>query len=593
LGSVPPSNPGRRITAPVDPNWQQIDDTLNFQVPYAWTLQPTLRLEVEVNPDHSVAENNFNNNKLDTLLPFLPCGEVSVAYLPIHYTPPGGFSPADPSANINVGQEFMRKIYPVSQRGLKYFMYPDFELTLESNININGAEEFTATLLKNLLSTGPVRAGHIYGWLPEHAYSHGGSSENPGVAAFGNDTKTPDAWRVIFAHEIGHNLDLDQAESSLTTAGRHWFDVFERVIKPGAPVLGGKDLLDFMVGNEEANVWISPQNYEKLVKKICSGGTGSVTAPTQPLAVVDSLLVTGVINNTTPAASSLEPLYHFTTVPTYILPLGSQACVNLKDTAGTLLSQYCFDPGFTDESGTPAEAMPFGMVVPYPAGLNRVELVKAGAILATQIASSNPPSVSVTFPNAAGLTLSGPQDITWTGTDADGGTLTYNILYSRDNGATWVGIRNGITGNTDNLDFSGLPGTTGASGLIKVMVSDGFYSAEDLSDNPFTVENKPPEAAIISPPSGAVFTTGPQVVLEGAGMDLEDGSLGDSALNWVSSLDGALGASQLLEVTLSPGVHTITLTATDSDGLTNSASIQITIVQPAPIQYIFLPLIKK
>jgi hypothetical protein len=202
--------------------------------------------------------------------------------------------------------------------------------------------------------------------------------------------------------------------------------------------------------------------------------------------------------------------------------------------------------------------------------------------------------VTVAFPNAAGLTLSGNQNITWTGTDADGGTLTYNILYSRDNGVSWMGVDSYITGNSYTLNFSGLPGTTGASGKIKVMVSDGFNSAEDISDNPFTVGNKPPGAAIISPPSGAEFTIGPVVVLEGAGMDLEDRSLGDSALSWVSNIDGALGASQLLEVNLSPGVHTITLTATDSGGLTSTASIQITVVQPTtPFKYLFLPMIKR
>jgi hypothetical protein len=112
-------------------------------------------------------------------------------------------------------------------------------------------------------------------------------------------------------------------------------------------------------------------------------------------------------------------------------------------------------------------------------------------------------------------------------------------------------------------------------------------------DDSFTVGNKPPVAAIISPPSGAAFTTGPKVVLEGAGSDLENGSLGDSALSWVSSIDGALGAGQLLEVSLSPGVHTITLTATDSDGLSGVASIQITVVQATTIKQIFLPLIEK
>jgi len=282
-------------------------------------------------------------------------------------------------------------------------------------------------------------------------------------------------------------------------------------------------------------------------------------------------------------------------VPTYILPEGAQYCLNLKNSANGLLSQYCFNQDFSGDSDIPAAAAPFSMVVPDPAGLHHVELVKGASILGTRVASSNPPSVTVASPNAAGLTLSGPQNITWSGTDTDGGTLTYNILYSRDNGATWMGIANGIIGSSYNIDFSGLPGTAGASGKIKVMVSDGFTSAEDSSDNPFSIGNKPPEAAVISPPSGVEFTTGPKIVLLGAGMDLEDGSMGDSALNWASNIDGALGTGQLLEVSLKPGVHTITLTAADSNGLTSMASIQITVVETPTITIIqlYLPLIKR
>jgi len=76
-------------------------------------------------------------------------------------------------------------------------------------------------------------------------------------------------------------------------------------------------------------------------------------------------------------------------------------------------------------------------------------------------------------------------------------------------------------------------------------------------------------------------------------MDFEDGPLGDSALSWVSSQDGVLGNGQILEVTLSPGVHTITLTATDSEGLQDTDSIQVTVVQGTTEHYLFLPLIIK
>lgn len=215
--------------------------------------------------------------------------------------------------------------------------------------------------------------------------------------------------------------------------------------------------------------------------------------------------------------------------------------------------------------------MPFGMVVPYPAALNRVEITKGTTVLSSRLASTNPPTVTMTFPNAAGLTLSGMQTISWTGTDPDGDTLTYSLLYSRDNGATWIGVASGITGTSYQLDFLSIGG--GTSARLKVLVSDGFRSAEDVCDNPFAVINKPPSAAILSPPTGMSFPSNTKLTLQGMGSDLEDGSLGDSALNWSSDRAGALGSGQILEVNLSPGTHTITPTAVDSGGLTAVATL--------------------
>jgi len=107
------------------------------------------------------------------------------------------------------------------------------------------------------------------------------------------------------------------------------------------------------------------------------------------------------------------------------------------------------------------------------------------------------------------------------------------------------------------------------------------------------VANKPPTAAILSPSTGASFTTGPQIVLEGSGVDLQDGSLPDSALSWASSQDGALGSGQLLEVTLKPGVHTITLTVTDSNNMKATDSIQVTVVQSTNRHHFYLPVVTR
>ncbi len=140
-----------------------------------------------------------------------------------------------------------------------------------------------------------------------------------------------------------------------------------------------------------------------------------------------------------------------------------------------------------------------------------------------------------------------------------GEALTYAVLYSKDNGMTWNAIGAGITQTSYAVDFATIPGSSSA--LIKVLASDGFHTASDVSDRPFTVPAKPPVPVIVSPPAGAQFKVGEQIKLQGYAVDLEEDMVSSGSLSWTSNLDGALGTGGAREVTLSEGTHTITLNA--------------------------------
>ena len=112
------------------------------------------------------------------------------------------------------------------------------------------------------------------------------------------------------------------------------------------------------------------------------------------------------------------------------------------------------------------------------------------------------------------------------------------------------------------------------------MASDGFHTAQDDSDDTFSVPSERPQAVIHRPLDGRRYPGDRPLILDGAGDDLEDGVLHDDALVWRSSIDGYLGSGE--EVYLPPGrlrrgLHSIVLVARDSDDMTAEAAVEITV----------------
>lgn len=87
--------------------------------------------------------------------------------------------------------------------------------------------------------------------------------------------------------------------------------------------------------------------------------------------------------------------------------------------------------------------------------------------------------------------------------------------------------------------------------------------------------------SISSPSDGAVFPAGEVVSFAGVAVDAEDGDL-SSSLTWRSDRDGDLGAGAAVSATLTTGDHVVTARATDSDGMSGSASVSITVEENEP-----------
>ena len=88
--------------------------------------------------------------------------------------------------------------------------------------------------------------------------------------------------------------------------------------------------------------------------------------------------------------------------------------------------------------------------------------------------------------------------------------------------------------------------------------------------------NTAPQVTITAPGDGSAFTEGTSITFTGAATDTEDGDLTGS-LAWSSNRDGAIGTGGSFSATLSVGSHLVTATASDSGGLSGSASIGVSV----------------
>jgi len=265
---------------------------------------------------------------------------------------------------------------------------------------------------------------------------------------------------------------------------------------------------------------------------------------------------------------------------------GTNFVVEALDSIGNVLetSDFTLEPNSYAENIT-SNITGFTVFLTPNASIHKLVLLNNGVLLATLTAGSTDPAVTLTAPNG-GQTFNGdPVNIAWSASDADGDPLTYTVQYSADDGLTWETL--GANLFEQSLEVSSALLEASPEGLIRVTASDGVNIVTAQSATTFTIQPHPPSVTINAPADGSVFIGDQQLFLDSSVNDMQDGSLSGTNVQWSSDLVGPVGTGAIVNFdakNLSEGYHTITVTATDNEGLTNSAETHVLILHFPPPQ---------
>ncbi len=582
-----PGNPGGDITVRTSPDRGQINDSFWFELPSGWTAAGNLSLTAKLDPNNAKFDPNQSNNTRTVTVNFRSTPPLRLRLVDVQYTV-GGTTYLAATSHLDALESWLRRAYPTHSLPVarQTFVYPSSGLP-----NVDTLHGWLAIIkLFRVLFSGEDSRVVYYGVVDDGGgFMRGKSAGIPSTVAAGPTGTGNWGWDYdgsygdwYGGHEIGHTRGRYHAEfcgagdgvaypyqngrisPDLTGNGAiYGFDITTRAIY--GP--NWKDVMTYC-----NNQWVSDFTYEGIRNYLV--GIGAQTAQPQSVTASDFLIVVGMADLDSHTAS-LESVYKISQDATVPLPQAGDWTIALLNNSNQDLATYSFAPDeLSDAEESPGRPAVIGEIVPWATGAVKVEIRYQGTVVATRSASAHAPSVTITAP-AGGTTLpGGPFNLTWTGSDLDGDALTYSVLYSNDSGSTWQTLATELNVTQLALNTDQLPG---GSGLLRVLASDGLLSGQDTS-GVFSVPTHAPSVQIQTPNQNQIFYPTQQVVMQGSAYDLEDGTLGDASFQWSSSIDGVLGTGVSLSTAeLSTGQHTITLTVTDSDGMSSQAQRTINI----------------
>ncbi len=204
--------------------------------------------------------------------------------------------------------------------------------------------------------------------------------------------------------------------------------------------------------------------------------------------------------------------------------------------------------------GMPAEAAPPRLaqaLIAHHAKARTLRVSQWGRVLHERRVKA-PPAIDAAWPGAE--VLAGAEaTLSWSCADP---AVVAMWQFSAD-GKNWLPLTLPQPAGKSRLDLRAVPG--GKACRLRLLASDGVQT-QRIDSPAFARKARGWVALLMAPADGSQAAAGAEVELVGQGFEAERRLAEFDKLQWVSSIDGALGSGHRRRVRLSPGKHQITLT---------------------------------
>ncbi len=569
----------------------KLSDSWNFLLPASWT-EGTVNLRAEIDPRLAYTDQAPANNAVASDFVFQSQPPVCVWTVPVRtHTPLPSTGDANFWAMVDRFKArwpvpdvwIYRDTEPVEELQVCWagiFPYPCFgPYELEDGWSItNGIPDRDKVLAslwtRALLSFNPDACDdigapvHFMGMVHPDANNGGASGYASTVSSqswvqLPDHTPNPsptDWFRVragsVMAQELGHNFGRKHVNCGnpdnidggypyppcqLDNAGATSYYGFDLRTQTPIPPTAAADFMSYA-----SRTWVSDYTWRALLNKFAASTVTTAQAPAADAGnvvfaagYIDLEINQGMLNYLLVLPQASLPSQAFVAVQSADAGHAelSHAAYTLRLLAAdnTVLHDEPVTPLPIDDHVSGSQPALFSKTFAVPSGqVAKVQLLADSTVIASLTPGTGLPTVSVQQP-AGGAVIDANLTIEWTAADPDpGDQLHHTVQYSYDGGAHWHTLVTEFPGSATGsnrlalADLGSLHGTTGQTAVIRVLASDGYNTAIGLSQ-PFTVVNRRPDVAILSPVGGESFPVPQPVLLSGAANDAEDGGLSGAA----------------------------------------------------------------